>query len=287
MSQEELAFDACTAGTISKIENGVHVPTRALLQELLERLGGMGFFHSYYIERAFYEEMQIKQKILKALECSDMEDVPDLLCSLKNCCDKNNPHSLQFIEFIKYYFWQSLHFAPEGFEKELTRIMRITYPDFGLSHNGKRVLLDCTECLILNYMALLFLYNKEYAKAYELFVNLLITIQKGVSFLPGHYKAKAAVLNNIAICKLQIGDLKDAIEIINYAVKICAEGGEILLFIKILRTRALVSIKANDYESFQYDMEFIKKGYRAIPKDLLRKKDYRAFMKEPKGLMFF
>ncbi|MCR5388442.1 MAG: helix-turn-helix transcriptional regulator [Lachnospiraceae bacterium] len=51
LSQEELAFDICTPGTISKIERGIQMPSKGVLDEILIKLQRDSIFFTGFLSR--------------------------------------------------------------------------------------------------------------------------------------------------------------------------------------------------------------------------------------------
>ena len=51
LSQEELAFDICTPGTISKIERGIQMPSKGVLDEILIKLRRDSIFFTGFLSR--------------------------------------------------------------------------------------------------------------------------------------------------------------------------------------------------------------------------------------------
>ena len=50
MTQEALVEGICTAGYLSRVENGSQIPSRQIYQFLMERLGESGYSYAYWQE---------------------------------------------------------------------------------------------------------------------------------------------------------------------------------------------------------------------------------------------
>ncbi len=77
MTQEALVEGICTAGYLSRVENGSQIPSRQIYQLLMERLGESGYSYAYWQEEE--EKEQTCRELLHALQTWQKEHVDEKL----------------------------------------------------------------------------------------------------------------------------------------------------------------------------------------------------------------
>ena len=60
-SQEELSYGICAVSTLSRIENGLQVPGKKILEGLLQRLGAVDRIYYVYLNQEERERYQLEQ----------------------------------------------------------------------------------------------------------------------------------------------------------------------------------------------------------------------------------
>lgn len=81
MTQEALVEGICTAGYLSRVENGSQIPSRQIYQLLMERLGESGYSYTYWQEEE--EKEQTCRELLHALQTWQKEHVDEKLLKLQ------------------------------------------------------------------------------------------------------------------------------------------------------------------------------------------------------------
>jgi len=71
-SQEELCYGICSTGNLSKIENGVRMPSRKTIEALMQRLGCEDVFLQFSSREEMHQE-QLCEEIVMRLSAKDFD----------------------------------------------------------------------------------------------------------------------------------------------------------------------------------------------------------------------
>ncbi len=66
-SQEELSYGICTPSTLSRIENGLQVPGKKILEGLMQRLGIGDGMDVVYLSREELERYELERRLVRSL----------------------------------------------------------------------------------------------------------------------------------------------------------------------------------------------------------------------------
>ena len=77
-TQEELAGGICSAGTLSKIENGSRTPSVSIYEALMQRLGEPASLFSVYLGKRELEADNFCRKMIRMLARREVVD-PDMI----------------------------------------------------------------------------------------------------------------------------------------------------------------------------------------------------------------
>lgn len=94
MTQEALVEGICTAGYLSRVENGSQIPSRQIYQLLMERLGESGYSYAYWQEEE--EKEQTCRELLHALQTWQKEHVDEKLLKLQKMKGAQDIRERQF-----------------------------------------------------------------------------------------------------------------------------------------------------------------------------------------------
>lgn len=286
MTQEELSFGICSVGTISRIENGSQVPSGSLLRLLLEKLGEPGFFSGLHYSRDFLEGRILENEILKSFENLDRDSFEKAFDSYRKNHIGDNNKCMQFAGFISYVYLESLGGISDNAEEQLTEILRISRRDYkiGFFTAGNY---DRVEILILNSLALFLLSRNRIAESKEIFSELLRKLDEGREVLKDYYKAKAAILNNLALTFVCAGEHYKAKRVMDKANLYSKKEGGLVYRLKIMITRAYIDEVAGNKEDAAGLRYLIKMTFSELGKNKEDLWDSMGLFNDKKGIVVF
>ncbi len=185
MTQEELADGICSPVSISRIENGVQMPSNAVLNALLDRLGTS----TYQLCSIYYQtdkQLAFEEKANEAdimMRRGQIDAVKAMLPHLKSCADDNISRQacLLFEATIKLEEKDSPSFAADALDM-LKSALALTRPDFNYG-SFRDVLLTAQEANLLNAMLASYAYTEQYIQGIRLGEELHLALNKHQSSL--------------------------------------------------------------------------------------------------------
>lgn len=152
-SQEELSYGICTTSTLSRIENGLQVPGRKILEGLMQRLGLTIRADSMYLSQGEREQCELEQELARSLRKGNFEQAEKIADRMEENIRKNSGkrQSLkaeeQYLNFARVLIGKYRGEPLEWVLKELLNAIHMTMPEFD-GHIRAR-LLTCHEIAIL------------------------------------------------------------------------------------------------------------------------------------------
>lgn len=180
LTQEEVCLGICEVSTLSRIENGRHVPSRSKINALLQRLG---LPEERYYALTSPNELEIealKKEIVGFNTSKNSEMSLKYLQKLISIVEPDDHLTQQFIIRSKLLIGNLQHqYAPDEQISLLLRAIRLTQPDFSLSTISDR-LYTVDEIKLINSIALVYSDLKQYSDAIRIHEQLL-------SYIEAHY----------------------------------------------------------------------------------------------------
>lgn len=287
LTQEELAGDICSTGTISRIENESQIPTRRMFYRLLEQLGESGFSYGDYYDGFSLQEMQLKREFLECLEYRSMSRFDEILWEFSQIYEKKNKGERQFLEFMRLISWEFASTLGVGFINEAERIFRITHSNFSLEKGICGRAYNQIQLMILNTIAVVASENGMGEKALKMWVELCGLVDNKRHILPQYWKNKAALYNNIATGLLEIDQNLNAREYSDKALALACKEGGLFFWMKLVRTRLACYERLNMIFEREEEIRVLKNMFTHRSKDIYYGGSFSDFMQERKGLMIF
>lgn len=155
ISQAELAREICSISTVSKIENGLQMPSRKVCEGLLQRLGISGQNCVLLISDLDIQKGKLEKQIKNCLDSNGYEEAAQLLYKYEAMRQKNPENLLekQFCLYVQGCLLQGQKRNP-GMAKELfRRAICLSIPAFDPEHLEQIGLLTNDEIVILYRLA--------------------------------------------------------------------------------------------------------------------------------------
>ena len=229
ISQEDLCLDLCAVSTLSRIESGMQVPGRKLIEALFSR---MGISRSIPITKTDFQRENLEYKINDMIATGKF-DVFDLLEEYKNCGDKLIPLEEQFYLFYKTmaedFFNHDCKKALEKYEEAL----KISIKDYKLGKLPSARLLTKTELLILNNISRTQYFREEKEAAIELMEFLRSYFESGIMGEEEKAKNYPVILFNLENwygLRGKNDDYEKALKLCDISISTCIQYGKLALF---------------------------------------------------------
>lgn len=226
VSQEDLCLDLCAVSTLSRIESGLQIPGRKLLEALFSRLG---LNRSIPITKADFQRESFEYKIIDMSAAGNFNFL-GLLDEYRICGDKLTPLEEQFYLFYKTmaedFFNHDSKKALEKYEEAL----KISIKDYKLGKLPSARLLTKTELLILNNISRTQYFLGEKEDAIELMEFLRAYFESGIMSEEEKAKNYPVILFNLENWYGMQDNDEKVIELCNIGIDVCIRYGKLSIF---------------------------------------------------------
>lgn len=235
LTQEELCEGICEPMTISRFENGRQTPSRNRIKALLQRLG---LPDDRFFGLLSAKEMQISNLEKEITSCHVRferatpeeknrirEDTFAKHRELEMVIDKDDTLSRQLILRSKYLL--GTENGPYSLDVGLSMLleaMRLTSPKFDLDQIGRGLYTE-NEIKLINNMANCYIRAGRHYDAIDILKPLLRYLQTNMKNIPPNRAQIPMVAFNYARELAIVRRFNDAIEIAEYARRICIDYG--------------------------------------------------------------
>ncbi len=177
LTQEDLCFGICETSTLSRIENGRHVPCRSKINALLQRLG-LPEERYYALTSPNELEMEaLKKEIVGFNSSKDTEKALEYIQKLEAIVEPDDHLTQQFILRSKILAGDLKHqYTPEHQIDLLVQALRLTQPTFTLNTIAD-FLYTVDEIKLINSIANVYSNIKQYSRAIQIHKQLLRYIE--------------------------------------------------------------------------------------------------------------
>lgn len=226
ITQETLSNGICSVETLSRIENGKHVPNRNHFQALMERMGKSGerylpFLHSNDIDR-FNEFESIERKFFQR----KFEEVDILLSSLEsqiNMDDSINKQLILRLRTLNDYYSGKIDVRSKRIG--LLQALKYTIPNFNENQIASSIYSRYEVRLLCN-LAATYAEEKNFTHSISLFRKLEQYFSNSKINKEELYQEKSLFLSNYAQVLGQFGNTSSALQMNDAGISICLETGE-------------------------------------------------------------
>ncbi len=153
ISQEDLCGDACAVSTLSRLENGRHMPSRKTIEYFFSKLGMRAPLNMIPLSDEDYIRCNIESEIMNRTAGGNYE-IMELLERYKAADPKMDSFEHQFYETYFALYNRHHDFPLEQCQKQFADALRLTIKDFELGKNINANFLSSNEIELLNEIAL-------------------------------------------------------------------------------------------------------------------------------------
>ncbi len=251
ISQEELAYGICSVPTLSRVENGERVPSKANFDALMQRMGQSGEMYDAYIGDNDFEVHEKKFYIRQAIINNRIEEARAILKELKTLVDNDDNLTNQFIKYAEVVTRKSQMSSAEILS-ELEEAIKITQSKYG-KVKINNCLLTFDEITILNIIANAYGSIGNNRKAINMFYELKDYMDSKYINSEEIARTYPMILYNLSKWLGLEGRYDECIEICDIGIKISVDSGKMAALAKLLYNKAWCLVKngQNDSEEFK------------------------------------
>ena len=285
MSQSQLAEGICTIATLSRIENGSQAPSRATLHRLMEKLDWPGFSYVDYDNGTDLKLIKLRKEIIRCIEYEFYDELDELIWNYKMIYNPENKDQDMFLK-LSVIVWERAYISSmmkqnscdtaelirmRNVQEELVRMkdevlreqciamIKYRHPKFDIRLVRNLEGVDNTDALVLNNIAIADIKLERYNEAISVLAYLIDKVEKSEIITDYNLKMHAVLLNNQAVCALRAGLKKEAFSSINQAVIKYGATVNVMLLMKLLRTRSKAELQLHKLDEYNQDCIVIKK----------------------------
>lgn len=252
-SQEEVCYGICTPSTLSRIENGVQVPGRRILEALTQRLGITDNLCASYMGKEELEIYENGKSLMRSLGHGDDARAGRLIEQLERKIqrrqkwDSNLRMEQQYILFAKAILQKHSGRKCSEVLEMLLKAVRITIPDFDGIHLRNR-LLTFQEITILNNISCIYHEMGKVLEAFQVIIVLKEYMEEHIS--DGEEKAKRypMLIQNMVSWLAQEGRYEDALVLCESGLECCIEYGKMKVFPRLLYSKSALLAETGQLE---------------------------------------
>lgn len=252
-SQEELSYGICTSSTLSRIENGVQVPGRRILEALTQRLGITDEIYNTYLSSEEMELYETGKRLMYSLGKHNYELSEELVIVMQKEISAISQRSTTKLDEQYALFASAVVKKHQGLELKqvievLLQSIRITMPEFDGIH-FKGCLLTFQEITILNNIGCTYYDMGEVINAFRILFALKDYMEKHV--MDGNEKAKKypMILQNLSSWLGEEGKYQDALQLCQEGINCCIEYGKLAIFPHLLYNKAALLAELRQSEA--------------------------------------
>ncbi len=242
-SQEELSYGICTPSTLSRIENGMQIPGKKILEGLLQRLGIVDQIHNVCLSKAEMQQYEMEQHLVRCLGKKEYGKAKQLVAMLEEMLQKKQRSGYsrnmeeQYLRFAKVLIHKNQGESAQKILEQFLEVIRITIPEFDGLHLKTR-LLTYQEISILNNIGCSYHAVGNNWDAFHLLFELKEYIEKH----PFHGQELSVkypmILQNLSSWLGQEGYYQDALALCQKGIDFCIEYGKMHTFPMLLCNKA-------------------------------------------------
>lgn len=247
ITQEELCHGICTQTTLSRIENGVQMPRRKILEALMQRLGLQMQYYFFPVSNEEMERSNLEYAITRKLSHNEY-DITDLLERYKKCSPEMDHMEEQF---YLYAFASQMMRNENDYLRALSLLLQgiaLTIPEFSQEHLCEQTLLTFDEIRIINGISLAYYEIGQYEQAKKFMLFLKEYLHKTDIDLEEKAKLYPMILFNLSNWMGLDGRNEQVYELCNEGIEFCIKSGQLTVFPYLIFNKAYSLAKMNRLE---------------------------------------
>lgn len=252
-SQEEVCYGICTPSTLSRIENGVQIPGRRILEALTQRLGMTDNLYTTYTGREEMEIYETGKRLMRSLGHGDYEKVRQLVRQLEQKLEETERQEgslhmeKQYLLFAKAILEKHEGAEPEKVLNMLLEAVRGTIPDFDGIHLKNRFF-TFQEISILNNISCIYHKMGKVLEAFQIMVVLKEYMEINISDEEEKAKKYPMIIQNLVSWLSLEGRYEDARKLCEAGIDCCIEYGKMKVFPELLYNKSVLLAETGQLE---------------------------------------
>lgn len=242
-SQEELSYGICAVSTLSRIENGLQVPGKKIVEGLMQRLGAANRIYHVYLNQEERERYELEQQLTRSLGSGNFEQAEYVAACMEKKIKRNSGRASwrkmeeQYLAFAKILIQKQKGKSAEWVLEELLHTIHMTMPDFDGIHIKSR-LLTYHEMIILNNIGCTYYNLGRVMDGIQLLFGLKEYMETHILGSDEIFLKYAMILQNLYSWLGQEGMYEDALSLCQTGIEYCIEYGKLHTFPELLYSKA-------------------------------------------------
>lgn len=225
-TQEDLAEGICSVPTLSRIENGMRMPTKEHFEMLVQRLGYSVAMLDTYVDDVQFRLHDLKYRIRQMIILGAMDEAKRLLEEYKQLAQTPTQIDRQFCLLYETLL-NAQQYSPEEQLAKLEQALKLTCPRY---QRGKLPpILSYEEIIILNNIAARYFYLNDTSQAISILYQLKRYYESQVMNQEEILRTQPMVLYNLSKYLGSSGRYDECIEVANLGIRIARETGRCAL----------------------------------------------------------
>lgn len=227
-TQEEVSFGICTPASLSRIENGVQMPGRFILEKLLERLGTENDLFNMFVSREEMELYETVQTMVRDITDGNLVELELQIDKVERLTKNASELERQCLFFAKGELLKQRDGDDEAAMELFMKAIHATLPNFDGKTPLRSNLLTFDEITIVNSIAVQHAWNERMKEALQLGFWLKDYMDEKV--VDGKMKTVKypMILYNLSNWLAKELRYKEALEMAGQGVDFCVEYGNLV-----------------------------------------------------------
>lgn len=229
-TQEEVSYGICTPASLSRIENGMQMPGRLILEKLFERLGTENNLFNSFVSREDMELYSAIQELIRNIMDDDVAKIESQIVIVERLLLNTSELEHQCLYFAKGELARQKD-QNDALAMELyMKAIHITLPEFDGKNSLRNNLLTFDEIMIINAIAILYAKNEEVLTAIQLGMWLKEYMENKI--VDGKMKIAKypMILYNLSNWLGKRKCHKEALDMADLGVEFCIKYGNLAFF---------------------------------------------------------
>lgn len=275
MTQAELGEGICEPETVSRIENGHHIPSRRVYLELMKKMGQEGSRQRPFLVTFDKEIYQIKRELDLLIRVHEYERAESLLNKLQRKLDITEAQNMQFLlrtsAIIQY---RTGRITKEERRNIFEQAVKLTVKWYG-EQSLEKGFYTHNEVILLCNIATAYFEEGNEKKAIQMLVELKEYFDNSVVSEEEIAQNKVLVLDNLQQCYGLVKAYGKSLEISEEGIEQCLNGKKEGILCNFIYNRAYVLEKMNKKESACKELVQALCIAKALEYDYMYKHIYR------------
>lgn len=248
-TQEEVSFGICTPASLSRIENGLQMPGRYMMDKLMERLGYENSLFDTFVSREEMELYENIQEAVRKIADGSSEELRTHIQKLEKLMKNASRLEQQYLIFAKGNLCRKEGGSPQEVVKFFMQAIQITLPGFDGRTPLEEKLLTFDEITIINNLAMEYARRKEYQDALRMGFWLKTYMEEHI--LDGKQKTVKypMIVYNLSNWLGRVCEFPKALEVTDAGIDFCINYGVLLFLPKLVFNKACALAEMGEKDS--------------------------------------